>query len=74
MKMFLTRIGEGSRAVITGDITQVDLPDRSKSGLLHAMKILGTIPEIHFSYFTARDVVRNALVKKIVEAYEAEAR
>jgi phosphate starvation-inducible PhoH-like protein len=74
MKMFLTRIGEGSRAVITGDITQVDLPDRRKSGLLHAMKILGTIPEIHFSYFTSRDVVRNALVKKIIEAYEAEAR
>jgi phosphate starvation-inducible protein PhoH and related proteins len=72
MKMFLTRIGEGSRAVITGDITQVDLPDRRKSGLLHAMKLLGTIPEIHFSYFTSRDVVRNALVKKIIEAYEAE--
>ncbi|NBB91293.1 MAG: AAA family ATPase [Spirochaetes bacterium] len=73
MKMFLTRIGEGSRTVITGDVTQVDLPDRRKSGLLHAMKILGTIPEIHFSYFTSRDVVRNALVKKIIEAYEAEA-
>ena len=73
MKMFLTRIGEGSRAIITGDITQVDLPDRRKSGLLHAMKLLGTIPEIHFSYFTSRDVVRNALVKKIIEAYEAEA-
>ncbi|MFO8063167.1 MAG: PhoH family protein [Spirochaetota bacterium] len=73
MKMFLTRIGEGSRAVITGDITQVDLPDRRKSGLLHAMKILANIPEIHFSYFTSRDVVRNALVKKIIEAYEAEA-
>jgi phosphate starvation-inducible PhoH-like protein len=73
MKMFLTRIGEGSRAIITGDITQVDLPDRRKSGLLHAMKLLGTIPEIHFSYFTSRDVVRNALVKKIIDAYEAEA-
>jgi phosphate starvation-inducible PhoH-like protein len=73
MKMFLTRIGEGSRAVITGDITQVDLPNPRKSGLLHAMKLLGTIPEIHFSYFTSRDVVRNALVKKIIEAYEAEA-
>ena len=73
MKMFLTRIGEGSRAVITGDITQVNLPNPDKSGLLHAMKLLGTIPEIHFSYFTSRDVVRNALVKKIIEAYEAEA-
>ncbi|MFP4011438.1 MAG: PhoH family protein [Spirochaetaceae bacterium] len=74
MKMFLTRIGEGSRAVVTGDITQIDLPERRASGLLHVIKLLGEIPEVHFNYFTSRDVVRNALVKKIIEAYEAEAR
>jgi phosphate starvation-inducible PhoH-like protein len=72
MKMFLTRIGESSKAVITGDVTQIDLPRKNQSGLLHAMDLLAVIPEIQFSYFTARDVVRNPLVQKIVNAYEAE--
>ncbi len=72
MKMFLTRIGEGSRAVITGDVTQIDLPRKHDSGLIHAMKLLSSIEEIHFSYFDTQDVVRNPLVRKIIRAYEAE--
>ena len=70
MKMFLTRIGEGTKAVVTGDVTQIDLPSKQNSGLLHAMKILSGIREIHFSQFTAEDVVRSPLVKKIIQAYE----
>jgi phosphate starvation-inducible PhoH-like protein len=70
MKMFLTRLGENSRAVITGDITQIDLPNPRHSGLAHAQGILADIPEIHFSYLTARDVVRSSLVRKIIQAYE----
>ena len=73
MKMFLTRIGEGSRAVITGDVTQIDLPRKNSSGLLHAIDLLQDIPEIRFNFFTARDVVRNPLVQKIITAYESEA-
>ena len=72
MKMFLTRIGEGAQAVITGDVTQIDLPRKHHSGLLHAVEILGAIPEIRFTYFTARDVVRNPIVQKIINAYESE--
>lgn len=72
MKMFLTRIGEGSQAVITGDVTQIDLPRKQHSGLLHASQVLASIPEIRFTYFTTRDVVRNPLVQKIITAYEAE--
>jgi phosphate starvation-inducible PhoH-like protein len=72
MKMFLTRIGENSRAVITGDVTQIDLPHRSKSGLLHALRILQGIDGIHFSFFDGGDVIRNPLIKKIIEAYEKE--
>lgn len=72
MKMFLTRIGEGSKAIITGDLTQIDLPKPSLSGLLHAKDLLQHIDEIHFSFFDAHDVVRNRLVKKIVHAYENE--
>ena len=72
MKMFLTRLGEGSQAVITGDVTQIDLPRKGQSGLLHAVDLLHDIPDIRFSYFTARDVVRNPLVQKIINAYEAE--
>ena len=71
MKMFLTRMGEGSRAVITGDITQIDLPSRRDSGLLHAIDILQDITDIHFSWFSGRDVVRNPLVRKIIDAYDA---
>ena len=70
MKMFLTRLGFGSRAVITGDITQVDLPRGQRSGLAHALRVLENIPEIHITHFHSRDVVRHQLVQKIVEAYE----
>ena len=70
MKMFLTRLGEGARAVITGDLTQVDLPRTQESGLLHARKILEGIPEVHFSVFEKKDVVRSTLVRRIIEAYE----
>ncbi len=72
MKMFLTRIGEGTQAVVTGDVTQIDLPRKNTSGLLHAVDILRSIPEIRFTYFTSRDVVRHPLVQKIINAYEAE--
>jgi len=71
MKMFLTRIGFGSTAVITGDATQIDLPRGTPSGLTHAMKVLDGVPGISFTYFQARDVVRHPLVQAIVEAYEA---
>ena len=70
MKMFLTRIGFGSTAVITGDITQIDLPKGERSGLVHVIKVLAGIDEIGFTYFNARDVVRHRLVQKIVEAYD----
>jgi phosphate starvation-inducible PhoH-like protein len=70
MKMFLTRIGFGSTAVITGDITQVDLPKHVQSGLVHATQVLGDVEEIGFTHFSARDVVRHPLVQHIVRAYE----
>ena len=70
MKMFLTRLGFGSRAVITGDITQVDLPRGTKSGLTQALEILSGIEEIHITKFDSKDVVRHQLVQQIVEAYE----
>jgi phosphate starvation-inducible PhoH-like protein len=70
MKMFLTRLGFGSRAVITGDITQVDLPRGTKSGLAQAMEILSGIEEIRITKFDSKDVVRHQLVQKIVEAYD----
>lgn len=70
MKMFLTRLGEGSKAVITGDVTQIDLPRKQNSGLIHAARILKSIPEVHFSYFSNRDVVRSQLVRKIIKAYD----
>lgn len=69
MKMFLTRIGSGARAVVTGDITQIDLPRRADSGLLHAAQILKNVEGIHFSYLHTSDVVRNPLIKKIIQAY-----
>lgn len=72
MKMFLTRLGEGSRMVITGDRTQVDLPRGVQSGLADAERLLKVIPKIGFSYFTSKDVVRHPLVAAIIEAYEAE--
>ncbi len=72
MKMFLTRLGEGSRMVITGDRTQVDLPRGTASGLAEAERILRGVRGVSFSYFTARDVVRHPLVARIIEAYEAD--
>ena len=72
MKMFLTRLGEGSRMVITGDRTQVDLPRGMRSGLTDAERILAGVKGISFSYFTAKDVVRHPLVARIIEAYDAE--
>jgi len=71
MKMFLTRLGEGTQAVITGDITQIDLPKRKLSGLLDVISILKPIREIEFVFLGEEDVVRNPLVRKIVRAYEA---
>lgn len=70
MKMFLTRIGFGSKAIVTGDVTQIDLPDGKKSGLMEAQKILKDIEGIEFCVFTEKDVVRHPLVQKIIKAYE----
>jgi len=70
MKMFLTRIGYGSKAIVTGDITQVDLPTGKKSGLIEAKKILTHIKGIEFIYFSKNDVVRHKLVSSIIDAYE----
>ncbi len=72
MKMFLTRLGEGSKAIITGDITQIDLPSRKKSGLIHSLEVLKDVKDIKFSYFNANDIVRSSLVREIVNAYEKE--
>ncbi|MEW5924944.1 MAG: PhoH family protein, partial [Candidatus Zixiibacteriota bacterium] len=70
MKMFLTRLGEGSKAVITGDITQIDLDENKSSGLVVIQKILKGVTGIEFVYLTDRDVVRHPLVQKIIRAYE----
>ena len=70
MKMFLTRIGFGSRTVVTGDITQVDLPRQQRSGLRDAVELLRDMPGVSFTFFTATDVVRHPLVQRIVTAYE----
>ncbi|MDO7699851.1 MAG: PhoH family protein, partial [Planktomarina temperata] len=72
MKMFLTRLGEGSRMVITGDRTQIDLPRGVQSGLADAERLLSDIPKISFNYFTSKDVVRHPLVAAIIEAYDAD--
>jgi len=71
MKMFLTRLGFGSKAVITGDITQIDLPTGKTSGLVEAIKVVGQIDGLAFVHFDERDVVRHKLVQQIVKAYEA---
>ncbi|NLD84039.1 MAG: phosphate starvation-inducible protein PhoH [Clostridiales bacterium] len=71
MKMFLTRLGEGSRCIVTGDISQIDLPKGKKSGLTEAIEVLRGVEGIHIVELTARDVVRHELVQKIVRAYEA---
>ncbi len=70
IKMFLTRLGNDSRMVITGDITQIDLPDAKKSGLVEAVKILKGIDDISIHKFTEKDVVRHRLVQDIIKAYE----
>jgi phosphate starvation-inducible PhoH-like protein len=71
MKMFLTRIGFGSTAVITGDVTQVDLPRHTQSGLRHVIEVLKDVKGISFTFFNAKDVVRHPLVQRVVQAYEA---
>jgi len=71
MKMFLTRLGANSKAVITGDITQIDLPNPRKSGLVDAINVLDGVEGIHFCHFEDGDVVRHALVQRIVRAYES---
>ena len=70
MKMFLTRIGFGSKAVITGDVTQVDLPMGKRSGLIEAERVLANVEGIEFVYFNEKDVVRHKLVQLIIRAYE----
>lgn len=72
MKMFLTRLGQGSRAIITGDVTQCDLPRGTKSGLAEAARILKSVPEIGMVHLSRRDVVRHPLVERIISAYETE--
>ena len=72
MKMFLTRLGEGSKMIITGDVTQIDLPKKQTSGLVHIEKILKDVEGIDFVHFSAIDVVRHPLVAKIIEKYERE--
>jgi len=74
MKMFLTRIGFGSRAVVTGDVTQIDLPSGQMSGLKNAVDVLQDVEGISFTWFTPKDVVRHELVQRIVEAYEKDDR
>jgi phosphate starvation-inducible PhoH-like protein len=73
MKMFLTRIGFGSKAVVTGDVTQVDLHKSMRSGLVDAMHVLKDVRGIAFTQFSSADVVRHPLVGRIVDAYEADA-
>jgi len=72
MKMFLTRLGENSRAVVTGDVTQIDLPRKGESGLVHALQVLSRVDGIFVCQLDSRDVVRSRLVRKIIEAYESE--
>ncbi len=71
IKMFLTRVGFGSTAVVTGDVTQIDLPSEKMSGLKHVLDVLKNVEGISFTYFGTRDVVRHPLVQRIVEAYDA---
>jgi phosphate starvation-inducible PhoH-like protein len=70
LKMFLTRMGENSKFIVTGDLTQIDLPRKSDSGLLSAHRILGNIPEISFVQFDKGDIIRHRVVSRIVDAYE----
>jgi phosphate starvation-inducible PhoH-like protein len=70
MRMFLTRLGFDSRAVVNGDITQIDLPRGSMSGLVEAEKVLAGVPGLQFVHFTEKDVVRHQLVQEVIRAYE----
>ena len=70
MKMFLTRMGNNSKAVVNGDITQIDLPSERRSGLVEAIELLSGIPGLAFVFFDKSDIVRHQLVERIVEAYE----
>jgi phosphate starvation-inducible PhoH-like protein len=72
MKMFLTRMGNNSKAVITGDVTQIDLPNAKKSGLVDAINVLKGVKGIGFTYFNEEDVVRHHLVQRIIHAYERQ--
>ena len=71
MKMFLTRFGEGSRVVVTGDITQIDLPRERRSGLVHALEVLSDVKGVSIVRLSHKDVVRHELVQRIIRAYEA---
>jgi phosphate starvation-inducible PhoH-like protein len=71
--MFLTRLGFGSKVVVTGDVTQIDLPREQRSGLIHVQDILGGVQDISFIWFGHQDVVRHKLVQRIVEAYKEHA-
>ena len=73
MKMFLTRMGVGSKVVVTGDVTQIDLPERTRSGLVDALHVLKNVNGIAQCYFTEKDVVRHRLVQEIIKAYEKAA-
>ena len=70
MKMFLTRLGFGSKAVVTGDVTQIDLPQGRQSGLMHSLKILENVKGIGMNFLDEKDVVRHELVQRIIKAYE----
>ena len=70
MKMFLTRLGERSKMIVNGDITQIDLNNRNESGLIEAINIFSNLEEIKFCYLTTEDIVRHSLVQKIIEAYK----
>ena len=70
IKMFLTRLGENTKAIVTGDVTQIDLPRRSSSGLIHVLNVLRDVSGIHISYLTRRDIIRSLLVQKIIKAYD----
>ena len=72
MKMFLTRMGRSAKFVVTGDMTQIDLPNRQKSGLSHSLDLLKDVPEIGMVYLDQKDVIRHKLVMKIIQAYKLE--
>ena len=70
MEMFLTRMGTGSKVVVTGDVTQIDLPDKARSGLVDALQVLKTVQGIAMMFFSEKDIVRHRLVQEIIRAYD----